>query len=222
MKMLWKLKLILDRKGFRIFTRPYELNIIGLRSDKQVAGCFNDELHVFYTTEKDKWKYHVYKICTDPGSFWKDESGYPKYPLLLAEGQYLNSFIRGKWNGIRQGIIQTAPVTVTLGYDRNAMIDFSNGTNEKGMYGISILNSEGNVEKKYINKDLEGCQVFQNNKDFIELMILAEKHQRLYGNCFTYTLIDFRTKKRESLVSKAFYLLKTIIEEELQTILNHV
>ncbi|MCI0447290.1 hypothetical protein L0152_29285, partial [bacterium] len=49
----------------------------------------------------------------------------------------------------------------------------------------------------YIEKFSAGCQVFENAEDFAEFMKLAQRHSKLYGNSFTYTLIDLRAVQRE-------------------------
>ena len=63
--MLSKVKSILRRKGYKVFSRPYELNIVGIRSKNTRSNRFDDEIHVFYKTGPVKWRYHVYKATTD-------------------------------------------------------------------------------------------------------------------------------------------------------------
>ncbi len=52
---------------------------------------------------------------------------------------------------------------------------------------------------KIVDKFSAGCQVFANASDFEFFLELAEQHAKLYGNKFTYTLLDFRAMRRESL-----------------------
>jgi hypothetical protein len=52
---------------------------------------------------------------------------------------------------------------------------------------------------KVIDKFSAGCQVFQNASDFNEFMSMCDNHSSLYGNRFTYTLLDFRAMRRESI-----------------------
>ena len=42
-----------------------------------------------------------------------------------------------------------------------------------------------------------GCQVFKKSSDFDEFMKLVDKQKKLYGNNFTYTLIDTRAIKKK-------------------------
>jgi hypothetical protein len=43
---------------------------------------------------------------------------------------------------------------------------------------------------KFIDKYSAGCQVFANAADFGTFMALCQKHSQLYGNRFSYTLLN--------------------------------
>jgi len=97
---------------------------------------------------------------------------------------------RGKY----LALTQAKPVTVIRDNDRDAYINYFAGTTT-GMYGINIHRaSRGKNNEAVIGLDSAGCQVFRNEKDFDEMMVLASRHRSLYGNKFTYTLIDLRDK----------------------------
>ena len=64
--ILQKMKAILRHKKFEIFSRPFELNIVGLRSKSVIPNRFDDEIHVFYKVSTLKWQYHIFKATTDP------------------------------------------------------------------------------------------------------------------------------------------------------------
>src|SRR5687768_12889604 len=55
--MLSRIKEILNGYGFVLYTRPYQLNIVGLRSKSVNSNQFDDEIHVFYIKEDGKWNY---------------------------------------------------------------------------------------------------------------------------------------------------------------------
>ena len=62
-----------------------------------------------------------------------------------------------------------------------------------GLYGINIHRaSRGKNNEALIGLDSAGCQVFQNESDFNEMMKMAQKSKQVNGNKFTYTLIDER------------------------------
>ena len=197
--MLSKVKSILRRKGFRLYTRPYEVNIVGIRSKNTRSNRFDDEIHVFYKTSPVKWIYHVYKATTDPGTFWLENPMEPRGTAILAEGQYVDAYEIGLHRGLYPALVEKRPVTILRDYNRNSTLDFFNGRKDTGVFGINIHRALANGKTKYVDKFSAGCQVFEDADDFEQFMRITGRHQKLYGNSFTYTLIDFRSMRREGL-----------------------
>lgn len=196
--VLGKLRAILRHKKFALYTRPYELNIVGLRGSNTISNRFDDEIHVFYKVKAFKWNYHVYKATTDPGTFWLENPMQPQGTAILAEGQYVNAYRLGLHRGEYEALVQQKPVTIIRDYDRNAKLDFFNGTKTTGLYGIDIHRASRTGTTKTVDKYSAGCQVFENAEAFQQFLQLCERQRQLYGNNFTYTLIDFRAVKREN------------------------
>lgn len=196
--VLGKLRAILRHKKFKLYTRPYELNIVGLRGNTTLPNRFDDEIHVFYKVNSIKWNYHVYKATTDPGTFWLENPMQPQGTAILAEGQYINAYGLGLHRGQYKALVEQKPLTIIRDYDRNAMLDFYNGKKQKGYFGINIHRANQVGITKTVDKYSAGCQVFENADSFQEFLLLCEHHRHLYGNNFTYTLIDFRAVKREN------------------------
>lgn len=204
--MLSKIKGLLKFKGFKLFTRPYELNIVGLRSKSTVPNRFDDELHVFYMINASKWEYHVFKITTDPGTFWLNNPMQPQGTAILSEGQYLNSHALGLHRGEYKALVQKSPLTIMRDYDRNAVLDFYNGKKESGRFGINIHRANKSGTTLSVDRNSAGCQVFANASDFALFLKMCEQHKSRFGNNFTYTLIDFRSVQRRRLRIAAYTL----------------
>jgi len=85
-------------------------------------------------------------------------------------------------------------VTVIRDYDRNAVLDFNNGREETGIFGINI--HKAGKDSKDVDQWSAGCQVFQKSDDFESFMSLVRKQREKYGDKFTYTLIDERAYNR--------------------------
>jgi hypothetical protein len=167
-----------------------------MRTDSTVPNRFDDEIHVFYKTQNSKWNYHLYKATTDPGTFWLLNPMQEQGTAILAEGQYLNSHSLGLHKGQYEALVQTKPLTVIRDYERIAKLDFMNGKKDTGYFGIDIHRASATGNTKYVDKYSAGCQVFENADAFHEFISFCERHEKLYGNHFTYTLIDFRMVKR--------------------------
>ncbi len=190
----------LHKKGYKIYRRPYELNIVGVRSRSVVPNSFDDHLHVFCRNKFGGWDYFVYPITTDPGTFWLRQPLNPQGTGILADGQYEDvyaiDFHRGKYLALCQRL---GTVTVIRDYDRDAILDFNNGTPVTGWFGINIHHAESVGTTKKVDKYSAGCQVFANSDDFNRFMQMCQRHKTLYANKFTYTLIDLRALVRAGL-----------------------
>lgn len=198
MKMLSRIRGILRRKGYEIYTRPFELNIVGLRSKHTKPNRFDDEIHIFYKTNKRKWNYHLFKATTDPGTYWLNNPAYPQGTAILKEGQYKQAYAIGLHQNRYKALVQVRPVLVIRDFDRDSILDFKSDRIEKGS-GINIHHASSKGKTLYVDKYSAGCQVFQSAEDFQLFMLLCENHRELYGNVFTYTLIDFRAVRRITL-----------------------
>ena len=184
----------LRNKGYIIYDKPNQLNIVGVRKDSTVPNKFDDLIYVFFKNDKGDWEGKYFTATTDPGTY------YLKNPLsklgtaILKEGQWIDTYSIGKHKGQYDALVQIKPLTVIRDYDRNAILDFNNGKEETGSFGINIHKAV--KDSKDVDTWSAGCQVFQKSDDFETFINLARKHRELYGNKFTYTLIDERAYNR--------------------------
>ena len=196
--MLEMIQATLLQKGFKTFSRPFELNIVGIRSNSTKPNSFDDTLNIYYKTSDGKWQFHQFAATTDPGTYWLLNPMNPQGTAIVKHGQYINSHRIGMHRGKYLALVQQRPLTIIRDYDRNATLDFMNGKEETGIFGINIHHASVNGTTRTVDKYSAGCQVFANINDFTLFMQLAERHKQLYGNEFTYTLIDERALVRES------------------------
>lgn len=184
-------------KALEVYTRPYELNIVGIRSDSTIPNRFDDEIHVFYKNNANQWIHYIFPATTDPGTYWLKSPMHPQGTAILMQGQYKQAYQIGLHRGKYYALVQRKPITVMRDYDRNSVLDFNNGRLDTGMFGVNIHRASINGTTKEVDRYSAGCQVFSNITDFNLFMQLCEKHRSLYGNSFTYTLIDKRAIARQ-------------------------
>lgn len=182
---------------FEIYTRPFELNIVGIRADSTIPNRFDDEIHLFFKNNANQWIHYIFPATTDPGTYWLKNLMNPQGTAILMQGQYKGAYQIGLHKGKYYALVQRKPITVLRDYDRNAVLDFYNGRKYTGMFGVNIHHASVNGTTKTVDRYSAGCQVFANINDFNLFMQLCEKHKQLYGNSFTYTLIDKRAIARE-------------------------
>lgn len=179
-------------KGYAWFnTGNYNLNIIGIRSSQnnKITNMFDDNLIVDYIANG------VHKrigcpITTEPGLFYSKNLLNKKGVSILVPGQYRGCWAIGLHQGKYKALCQIKPVKVYRDNNKDDIYDCNPETIDNGIFGINIHRANPNKRTTEINKYSAGCQVFADPKDFNSFMALCEKQKVLYGNSFTYTLIN--------------------------------
>lgn len=184
---------LFKQKDYVFFTKgQYNLNIIGVRSDNhnRVTNRFDDFLVVDYNT-KGCHKRQIFTITTDPGLTTMKKPINAKGTAILAPGQYRGTYAIAIHNGKYKALCQRLkPVKVYRDNNRDDVFDFDPKTIDSGMFGINIHKSNDYWTRESVDGYSAGCQVFNDSKQFAAFMRLCEKSRELYGNSFTYTLLD--------------------------------
>jgi hypothetical protein len=187
-----KLKEALSNKGYIFFDNGlYNLNIVGIRSRVRESGKFDDLMLVVYKDNKDNdFIIESFPITTDAGTYWLKNPMNTKGTALLVPNQYRASFELGYHQGKYKALVQCNPLRVYRDNNKDYIADYDPSTIETGMFGINIHRSNPNVSSWKNDKWSAGCQVFQNPIHYLHFIQLCEKSSKLYGNKFTYTLLD--------------------------------
>jgi len=183
---------IMRNNKYEIKERPYELNIVGVRTDNWTPNSFDDFIFVFYKDDKGNWQGSKNTVTTDPGTYWLKNPMSPQGTAILKKGQYKNSYAIGSHRGQYTALVQVAPVTTIRDYDRDNKLSYESLKATTGLYGINIHRAGRVGTTKVVDKYSAGCQVFSDANDFANFIEQTKKHKDLYGNLFNYTLIDER------------------------------
>jgi len=189
---LQKLFDISTKKGFVLFPgaiKDYDLNIWGIRSANKRSGKY-DDLEVVFWYYNGVWIHRIYSITTDPGKEYLKEPLNSKGTAILKEGQWRGMWAEGLHQGKYPALVQVKPVTVVRDFNRDEILDLDSGVEEKGLFGINNHRASINKDSDYVGKYSAGCQVFQYSKDFFEFMDIIGHAKEIWGNSFTYTLIN--------------------------------
>jgi hypothetical protein len=181
-------------KEYKFFDTPdrkLNLNIIGVRRDNQGTNTFDDFLLVMYR-EEELMISHRWQATTDPGKYWLKNPINPKGTAVLTPGQYRGTWQIGKHQGKYEALVQRKPVKVYRDNSKDEIIDYNNINTmvDEGYFGINIHRSNPYDQSYAINKWSAGCQVFKKVDDYKEFMKLCNNSAKIYGNSFTYTLIE--------------------------------
>ena len=184
-------------KGYKWFTSDnYDVNIVGVRNadtNNEVTNRFDDHLTISYKNENGEWNFHCFDATTDPGSHWTEKQLLNKNGVaILKEGQYRGSHKIGLHQGKYEALRQKKPLKVYRDGDRDDTYDFIEENVHEGIYGINIHRATAREGGKSVQVDKwsAGCQVIAANDDFKLFMEICRKARDVWGNSFTYTLIN--------------------------------
>lgn len=181
---------VMKDKSYRVFQnrKGYDLNIVGIRSSVIDQEVFNDWLVVFYMQD-GRWNSFPFPCTTDPGSFYLKQPLNVAGTAILKPGQYRGSHKIGRHKNYK-ALQQNKPVTVYRDDNRDGYLDAGDMAQQKGMFGINIHRSNAHRPSTVIGKWSAGCQVLQDPLHFGFLMSLCDSASSIYGNSFSYTLLE--------------------------------
>ena len=170
----------------------YNLNIVGIRNSDtfdEVTNKFDDLLTVSYKVG-GVWNFHQWGCTTDPGKYYTENLLNPDGVAILVPGQYRSTYSIGLHQGKYEALKQMKPVQVYRDDNKDNCYDMQPDDIQEGIYGINIHRASSSGTSTQIDRWSAGCQVIANYEDFNKLMGLAKQAEAIWGNSFTYTLID--------------------------------
>lgn len=192
----------MDSLGHEVFTgreKPYNLNIVGVRSASRKVDEFQDTLFVFWPEEKTGWGMRTFPITTLPGSNYLVKNLLsPLGCAILVPGQYKGVYSIDLHGGNYKALCQrNGRVRVFRDKNRDYVYDMSPSSVEGGFFGINIhapINMRTLGPSAYVAEKVRGasagCQVFKSTADFQNFMDICNESAKHWGNKFTYTLIQ--------------------------------
>ena len=166
----------------------YDLNIVGVRTSetgKKVTNVFDDVLTLSYKVN-GVWQFKQWLMTADPGTKGVREFKNPNGVARLVPGQYRKSHQLGLHQGKYLALKQQNPVKVFRDPNKDAVYD--ENKIQEGIFGINIHKAGAN--STWVENWSEGCQVFKRSADFEEFLAICKKAEPIFGNNFTYTLIE--------------------------------
>ena len=185
----------MESKGYKYFTGgDYDVNIIGVRNSEtknRVTNAFDDCITLSYKVEGE-WKFHCFKATTDPGTHWVENVINEDGVAILKPGQYRRSHKLRLHQGKYLALGQKSPVKVYRDDNRDSKYDLLEENIQEGIFGINIhrATSRSGGTSTRIDKWSAGCQVIANNDDWHEFLDICQTAREIWGNSFTYTLLE--------------------------------
>ena len=186
------LKKALKNAGHKLFENDSEdlnLNIIGIRATSPVENKFNDIICVAWK-HKGKWTIKEYEATTLPGLKWLKEPMTQKGCAILKPGRYSKSWKLALHRQQYTALCQVGDVDVYRDNNKDAVWDKMEDTVQRGKFGINIHRASRVRVLDVVGPYSAGCQVFADPKDFDEFLNICKASKHIWGELFTYTLID--------------------------------
>lgn len=166
----------------------YNLNLIGIRRQDKQCDNFNDLMCVLFYIDGQP-VFFKFVITTNPSVYYRQHPINPKGVAIVKPDQYSGVWSIGFHKGQYLALVQKAPITVYRDNNLDDCLDINTPT-DSGFHGINCHRSIASGISEKIGRWSAGCQVFSSDDDFQIFMALCLKAKSLWGNSFTYTLLQ--------------------------------
>jgi len=193
---------VLQKRGYQIYSLPYKLNLVGIRSSERKADKFDDMFVVFYTDDNGNLVIKEYDyFTTDPGTSTLVKPVNSKGTAIIAAGQYIDSHAYGLHRGY-PALIQIGNITYYRDTNKNNTLEVEFDEYNMNPLGFKMYTSNNNglnihmasknvVKTSVVGGWSAGCQVFGNKDHYAEFIQLIKQVGRYtYNRKYTYTLIN--------------------------------
>ncbi len=181
----------MGKLGYKVYdndSKPYNLNIIGLRTEDTTPNTFND-WEYFLWKYSGSWEGVKFRITTDPGLYYLKNPMNQVGTAIVKPGQYPGMWAPGLHQGKYPALVQVAPCTVIRDFNRDNYLDYNSGREETGKFGINNHRSAEGGRSIMVEKWSAGCQVFADYYEFEIMMRLVSEAVKNWTPSFTYTLL---------------------------------
>lgn len=186
-----------EGKEFKLFTddrKPFNLNLIGIRTKSQVLDLFDDWMCVLWCFN-NAWSSLYFKQTTDPGMYYlgPERMGNNLGTFQLRdEYQHLGLWKNGyhKGNRAHPALVQKGPALGWRDGNKNNELDPNHDTLYHGG-GINCHHAKAATKTERVGPYSSGCQVFEDAREHQGLFIpLLKQSAKYWGDSFSYTLLN--------------------------------
>lgn len=184
-----KIKAAFAAKKYKFFdgSKPYDLNIIGIRSKSKVLNLFNETLAVVFRDEIGERRIEYFPYTTKPGLHYLQNPLHPNGCAILQEGQHLGTMKKRKHRGKYDALCQAKSMPFYRDNDKDNELELY-GEVYVGNIGLNIHRESLARIDQVVGRNSAGCGVIQANFDYF--MFLIDQGIKYWKNQFSYTLIN--------------------------------
>lgn len=190
-----KIREVYEEKKHVFFEKPWDINIIGIRSNSMLVDEFNDAIGFIIKDDFGHISTMFFQASTKPGRYWlKEKMANLNGTFTLAEGQYRRCWQMGDHKGKYVALDQT-PIASFKGWrdkDNDGQFDWS-GELYRDVKGLELHTTSLINEVKKVGAYSAGCQITQNEAHhFIMMGYIEESMKRVGSKYVSYTLLNER------------------------------
>lgn len=182
---------VIQKKDYAWFeSKPYDLNIGGIRNSNPQAGKFDDIFYCAYKGLDENCHLFTFPGTTDPGTYYLEYPMNVKGTAILVPGQYRCVYKPGIHNGKQLAFRQQKPMRYYRDSNKDGILDYDEkDIFEDNAYTNFHYASEVNILIG-IGKWSAGCQVAQFKEDIQHLRkLVGLQHEFCGSDVFSYTLL---------------------------------
>lgn len=187
-----QVRLAFEAKGYEFFeNEDYNLNLFGIRSKDLHSNEFNDLICVAFKVA-GVWQLLQFDATTDPGLTHRLKPINDKGVGFLVEGQHRGAYQLGKHKGRYTALIQNKALKCYRDNDHDALLEADESQIDEGWHGANIHRASEHRKSKQVDGWSAMCQVIADPWEYDILIAICEKAAEIWGNRFTYTLLNER------------------------------
>lgn len=179
-----EIELLFKNKSYSFFKGDLNVNLFAIRKNVS-TNVFDDEIYMVYEENGNKIV-KVWTCTTEAGKYYLNSPMNPKGTAIIVPGQYRGAYAIGRHTNY-EALRQQKPLKYWRDNDKDSLHDLEGKIYEE--IGYTNIHKAG-ADSSLINNWSAGCIVFKCVKDFNEMMSIARKAAKKYGNSFTFTLFN--------------------------------
>ena len=177
--------------GYPFYTKPYDLNLYGIRNESNEVDLFNDILGLAFVDHFGNEINLQHWGTTKPGLYYlKNKLGNPEGTAILHPGHYKACWKLGLHNGKYEALIQSerAKFEVWRDFNSDGKLDYT-GKLFTDVAGLNMHTESLISVTEKVGAYSAGCQVRKNDFEHFAVINLCKMQiQEGNGNYFSYSL----------------------------------
>ena len=176
--------------GYPVWTKPYDLNIYGIRKPGGTPDDWDDTIGVAWRDREGNSRIICCPATVDPGLHYLLNPMNARGTAIMAEGYHRGIWTLGKHKGYA-ALVQVKPAVFYRDYNKNRVLDYKTDRMETAIIGANLHRGHPDVAVAKVGQYSAGCQVVQNAFDLTYILALVHQQGKSIGTTsVSYALMN--------------------------------